>query len=103
MARPLEELQTVLKALDGVQDAYIQAPKGTTLVYPCIKVDPSAPNRYAYADNKKYVYQRGYSVIVVDRDPLSLIPAQVEELPHVEFDRFYRVEGLNHFVFRMYF
>lgn len=100
MARPLSELQAMLAAIPGVQEAYIQPP--STMVDPCIVID-RASSRPTWADNFKYFLQKGYSVIVVTRDPDSPIPDLVEALPDCRFDRFYRVNGLNHFAFVLFF
>lgn len=100
MARPPSELQTILKDLDGVKAAYIQAP--TSMEYPCILIEPSTSD-VTNADNIKYLLYKGYTIIVVDRASDSAIPGLVEGLPHSRFERFYRVNGLNHFVFKLFF
>jgi hypothetical protein len=102
MARPRTELHEILKDLDGVSDAYFQAPS-SGMLYPCIIYEPSTPNDVSFADNVKYLRKKGYTVIVVDRDPDSLIPDQVEELPYSQFDRYYRTNGLHHFAFKLFF
>jgi hypothetical protein len=101
MARSLDELQLLLKGLDGVKDAYIQAP--TTMEYPCIMIERGGRSDSSFADNLKYWFKKGYTITVVDRDPKSLIPDQVEGLPLCEFDRFFRANGFNHFVFQLFF
>jgi hypothetical protein len=50
-----------------------------------------------------YLLFKRYQVTVLDREPDSLIPDQVEALPHSRFDREYVVDGLNHFVFDLFF
>lgn len=100
MARPREELQEVLESLPGEFDVYFQAP--TEMKYPCILYEPSKGSD-KYGDNIKYWTKKGYTVTIIDRDPDSLIPGLVDGLRHASFDRFFRVEGLNHFVFQLYF
>lgn len=101
MALPQSELQALLKGLDGVQDAYIQAPsKG--LQYPCIMIE-SDRSQKTFADNGNYFIKRGYTITVIDRDPKSKIPDLVENLRYTSFQRFFRREGLNHTVFQMYY
>lgn len=102
MARSLSELQTLMKGLDGVEEAYIQAPT-TGMKNPCIMIERGLPSRVTFADNVKYLFLKGYTITVVDRAPDSPIPDLVEELPNAEFNRFFRVNGLNHFVFQYYF
>ncbi len=100
MARPLSELQELLSGLNGVQNAYIQPP--TKMEYPCIMIERETSNMY-HADNRIFHLKKGYTVTVIDRAPDSAIPDLVEGLPHVRFDRFFRTNGLNHFVFQMFF
>lgn len=101
MARPLSELQALLKGLDGVKDAYVQPPTDG-LQYPCIMIERSTSDVKA-ADNIKYLFKKGYTVTVIDRAPDSQIPDLVEGLQLSRFDRFFRTDGLNHFVFQMFF
>jgi hypothetical protein len=102
MARPLADLQVLLKGLDGVEQAYIQAPT-TGMQYPCIMIERDRASDVSFADNIKYLFKKGYTVIVVDRDPHSLIPDQVEGLPNSRFDRYYRTNGLHHFAFQIFY
>ena len=102
MARPPSELQALLAGLDGVNGAYFSPPT-SGMQYPCIKIDPGIRNRAFSADNIKYLFKKGYTITVIDPNPLSLIPDQVEMLPDSSYDRFYRVNGLSHFVFQLFF
>lgn len=102
MAQSRLLLHEILKGLDGVQDAYFQPSKNITLSYPCIVYQRSSSNVLA-ADNLAYLFKKGYSVTVIDRDPDSAIPDLVEALPHTRFDRFYITDGLNHYVFQTFF
>jgi len=101
MARPQSELQEVLEDLDGEFIVYFQPP--TPMVYPCIVYERGLPNDVSFADNIKYVFMKGYTITVIDRSPISPIPDQVEALPHCRFDRFFKTDGLNHFVFQLFF
>jgi hypothetical protein len=102
MARSRLDLHEILKGLDGVADAYFQPDVNQKLKYPCIQY--SRDNSFvAHADNVMYYFKKRYSVIVIDRDPDSLIPDLVEELPYTKADRKYISGGLNHFAFKMYF
>lgn len=102
MARSLAELQALMKGLEGVKDAYIQAPT-EGMEYPCIMIERGLPSRVSFADNLKYLSKKGYTITVLDRAPDSAIPDLVEELPDAEFNRFFRLNGLNQFVFQFYF
>lgn len=102
MARPLSDLQEILKNLEDVTDAYIQAPT-SGMTYPCIMIERDSASAVSFADNIKYLFKKGYSVIVVDRNPHSLIPDLVEGLPHSRFERYYKADGLHHFAFQLFF
>ena len=102
MARPLSELQTLLKGLDGVQDAYIQPPT-EGMEYPCIMIERGLPSDVKHADNQIHHLKKAYTVTVLDRAPDSPVPDLVEGLQYARFDRFFRTNGLNHFVFQMFF
>lgn len=102
MARSRLRLHEILKGLEGVEDAYFQLKQGQTMKYPCIKYERSDSFDF-FADNIKYLFYKRYTVTVIDRDPDSLIPDLVEELPFTTFDRYYATAGLNHFVYNLYF
>jgi len=102
MALALSELQALLKALEGVRDAYIQPPT-EGMEYPCIMIERGLPSYVAMADNGSYHLKKAYTITVIDRAPDSPIPDLVEGLQYVQFDRFFRTDGLNHFVFQMFF
>lgn len=100
MARPRLELQTLLEGLEGDFKVYFQPP--TALEYPCILYQRS-DSYVSRADNGRYVMWKRYDVTVIDRNPDSLIPDQVESLPRSKFNRFFVVDGLNHWIYQLYF
>ena len=101
MARSPDEFQALLKGLEGVTDAYFQAPS-SGMVDPYIMIDRSSSD-VKWADNIKYLFLKGYDVIVVTRDPKSPIPDLVEALPHSRFVRKYRTNGLHHFAYQIFY
>lgn len=56
-----------------------------------------------HADNLPYTITKRYQVTIMDRDPDSFLPTQVANLPMCFFNRFFVADGLNHFVFSLYF
>lgn len=102
MARPLSELHDLMKSLEGVKDAYIQPPT-EGMQYPCIMIERGGLNDVKFADNAKFRILKRYDVTVIDRAPDSVIPDLVENIQYTEFNRFFRANGLNHFVFQLYF
>lgn len=102
MARSRLILHNVLVGLEDVVQAYFQPDQNTSMVYPCIVYERD-DSYVAPADNIKYRFMKRYQVTVIDRDPDSLIPDQVEALPYSRFDRRFTTEGLNHNVFNLFF
>lgn len=96
------ELQTLLETILGSQDVYFQPPNNTHINYPSI-VYQHDDYEVKYADGRPYNRQARYQVTVIDRDPDSLIPDKVAELPLCAFDRFFIEDNLNHHVFNLFF
>jgi len=97
---PRLQLQSLLELI--TDNVYFQPPPNIDLSYPCIVYarDGSMPE---YAGNGLYLHTKRYLVTVIDRDPDSNLPDQVEELRMCRFDRFYANENLNHHVFNIFF
>lgn len=110
MSKSREDLHSILTNVlyeVGIKDIpkerhlfYRKPAKG--LHYPCIMYDLSN-DRPIYADNKKYIGSKRYEIIVVDEDPDSLLNEKVSELPYSSLSRTYETQGLNHFVYDLYF
>lgn len=105
MARDPSQLQTDLEEVmeaagESKDNVFLQPP--TILPDPCIlyKRDGSWME---YADNIKYLFYKRWLITVTDRNPDSLIPDLVEELPLCRFDRFYTANGVNHWTYNLYF
>lgn len=95
------KLQELLEAVDP-SPAYFQPPGTVRLTYPC-KVYRRDNTRVIHADNKKFFLKKRWTVTVMDRNPDSDIPDLVERLSYCEFDRFFVVDQLNHWVFTLYY
>lgn len=96
-----QALQDLLKTL-GAEKVYFQAPSEDEMVYPCILYAIDSEDT-KYADNNPYSHIRGYQVTVIDRNPDSAIPGKIASLPLSSFRRFFVVDGLNHFVYNLFF
>lgn len=101
MAQRLD-LQDLLVDILGSEYVYFQPPPTVQINYPCIiyKRDDESTD---FADNKPYKNQRRYQITVIDRNPDSLIPKKVSELPSCVYDRFYTADNLNHDVYKLFF
>jgi hypothetical protein len=101
MSRRLE-LHSLLENLLGSTEVYFQAPESKKMQYPCIIYRINNGNTQ-FANNKPYIFEKRYQVIVVDKNPDSLIPDKIAQLPRCIFDRSYATDNLNHFAFNLYY
>jgi hypothetical protein len=101
MAQRLE-LQALLTGILGTDQVYFQPPPTVSMEYPCI-VYRRDYELTRFADDRPYSRKKRYQVTVIDRDPDSVIPDKVADLPLCIFDRFYTTENLNHDVFKLFF
>ena len=99
---PRQQLQTLLVEILGSAHVYFQPPPTVQMVYPCIVYRRDYATT-VFADDKPYKHGRRYQVIVIDKDPDSIIPDKVSALPMCSFDRFYTADNLNHDVFKLFF
>lgn len=82
---------------------YFQPPANVRMEFPCIIYTWSRA-RDLKANNFNYIFRRGYTVTVIDRDPDSKIPDWiVRNFRYVTFDRSFVVDNLHHFVFTIYY
>ena len=86
----------------GGANVYYQPPETVKLKYPCIIYARSSV-KTKFADDNPYNHQTEYQVTVIDRDPDSLIPGKIAELPMCSFGRHYTSDNLNHDVYNLYY
>lgn len=96
------QLQTLLESLLGSRNVYFQPPESLVLKYPCIKYSRDSGDT-DFADNIPYRKQLKYQIIVLDKNPDSLIPNKISELPMCRFETHYTKDNLNHDIFNMYY
>lgn len=101
MARTRLSLHEVLCEILGSRNCHFSPPASIHLDYPCI-IYRELSTDADHADNTKYKMMKRYSVTVIDEDPDSEIPDKVLLLPYCSSDRVYQVDGLNHFVFTLF-
>lgn len=95
------ELQDLLEELLGSKQVYFQAPGKEKMQYPAIVYEHSA-NSNRFADDRKYIRKRRYTVTVIDRNPDSPIAEKVGDLPYCEMTRHFTSDHLNNYVFNLY-
>ena len=96
------ELQAKLEELLGSSNVYFQPPETVKIKYPCIIYEIDRLNSM-FADNVRYTSMKGYLITVIDKNPDSLIPDAIANLPLCSFDRRYTTDNLNHTTFTIYF
>ena len=96
------QLQRILEEILGTTNVYFQPPENIKLKYPCIIYEVGAGLRTP-ADNTKYLYNQGYSVTFITKDPDPDIPDKLLDLEYSSFERQFITEGLYHWVFFIYF
>jgi hypothetical protein len=102
MARPRLELDNQLRSILGSANVYFQPPENTQMKYPCIVYNVDSVFDL-FADNRKYLYDKGYMVTYIDWDPDSPVLEALLKMPMCSFVRHYESDGLNHDVFLIYF
>lgn len=96
------DLQTVLEEILGSRNVYFQPPASVKMSYPAIIYSlKSFDNRFA--NNSIYKHMTAYEVIVIDKNPDSPFIDKMGGLQYCSFDRHYRADNLNHYVFTLYF
>lgn len=101
MARTRHDLHEILCGILESRNVYFRQPsKGMS--YPCIKYDLTDKDS-DYADNIPYIKRKRWTITIIDENPDSLICERLEELPYCNFDRPYQSDGLNHFIYTLYF
>ena len=56
-----------------------------------------------YANDGVYLSNRRYAVVVIDKDPDTNLVQKVTNLPMSRFDRHFKKDNLNHYIFNVYF
>ena len=97
------ELQQKLEAVLGSRNVYFQPPETLKIKYPAIIYD-LADIETAKANNHKYLYNKRYTITLIHNDPDTvLVENLLEAFNYVDFDRNYKTNNLNHFVFDLFY
>lgn len=94
------ELQTLLEEILGSSNVYYQPPESVKMSYPAI-VYSLKSMKNNFANNSVYTQYTDYEIIVIDKDPDSVIVSKISKLPMCMFDRHYASDNLNHTVFTL--
>lgn len=96
------DLQAILEELLGSKHVYFQPPESIKMSYPAIVYNVARLSN-TFADNFIYNQVTVYEITVIDQDPDNVLYKKVSRLPYCSFDRHFRSNNLNHYVFKLYF
>lgn len=96
------ELHEILCGLLGSRNAYFQPPESVKMNYPAIVYSLSGKPSL-YANDGVYLSGRTYTLTLIDKNPDSPLVDAVAALPTCRFDRSYRADNLNHWVFTLHY
>lgn len=99
---PRLELQTLLEGVLGSANVYFQPPSNLQMKYPCI-VYAHDNAKTEFAGNHPYSRTKRYQLTVIDRNPDTLIPDDIGQLPLSNLNRIFTTDNLHHYVFNLYF
>ena len=95
------QLDEIFRSIAGADHVYFQPPSNVQMTYPAILYKTRIINS-RYADNFPFLVGTQYEVIVIDKNPDSVIAEEVAKLPRCSSNRFYTADNLNHWVFTIY-
>lgn len=95
-----QELHDLL--LTFCDNVYFQPPETAKMKYDCIVYHRESMDS-VFADDKPYSHRKRYLVTVISKNPESVIPDKVADLPLCRFDRFFTADNLNHDVYKLFF
>lgn len=94
-------LHTLLEEILGSKECHFQPPESVKMTYPAI-VYTLANIENTHANNSVYMQSKSYEITVIDYDPDSEIANKVSKLPRCRFNRHFKANNLNHWVFTIY-
>ena len=86
----------------GNRNVYFQPPSTLKMNYPAIRYELNSIDN-THADNKVFTQNISYKVTLIDEDPDSEYVGKLSKLPKCAFNTSYPSDGLNHWVFTLYF
>lgn len=100
--RKRTELQSLLESILGSRNVYFQPPESVKMNYPAIVYELDAI-KTSSADSGVYLSNRRYSLTLIDKNPDTELIDELLKLQFCSFDRHFKSENLNHYVFSLYF
>jgi len=96
------DLNQLIIDVSGVTNVYFQPTVNIKMKYPCVVYHlGGASNKFA--NNSIYNKKKLYKLTIIDKDPDSEIPDAISLLPYCSPGTPYITDGLNHFVYDLYY
>ena len=93
----------MLEQLLDSRNVYFQPPESVKMKYPASRYSLNSIDN-SHADNKIYIQNRSYTVMVLDKESDSIIADEISMLPKCKMvQKPYCVDGIWHFVFTLYY
>lgn len=97
------ELHEKLCSILGTRNVYFQPPESIHMHYPCIVYEKNKIETKK-ADNKIYKMIDRYSIKYITKNIDDTLYYEIlKSFEMCSFDRYYRADGLNHFVLTLYY
>lgn len=97
MVKDRLSLHNQLVSLLESDNVYFQPPASIILKFPCIIYKLDAMEG-VHANGRRYLGTKRYLVTVVDRNPDTLIPDKILNLPYSTFEDHLAIDNLNHYI-----
>lgn len=95
------EFHRLLVKILGSNNVYFQPPSKQRIYYPAI-IYSRAPYDPQYADNHAYILSDHYMVTHITKDPDSITPKALAQIPKSHQEQAYKSDELYHTVFSIY-
>lgn len=96
------KLHELLCTLLESRNVYFQPPESVKMKYPAI-VYALDDIENSFANDGVYFSKKRYSVTIITSDPDTDLVDKLAALPLCRFNRHYKSDNLNHYVFILYF
>ena len=96
------DLQTLFETILKSRNVYFQPPENLRMNYPAIVYSYKNIDKL-HANNEAYQLFTAYEVTLIDKNPDTEFLTMIMALRYCSFDRFYRADNLNHWVFTLYY
>ncbi len=89
--------------LTFLPNVYFQPPSTIQMTYPCIVYNKTGKDKQ-FANDGVYLSRQEYRVMVIDKDPDSVVADNIEEyFEHCAISQYYTVDNLNHTTLNLYY